>query len=90
MASPEFEAELLPIGEYYELWFVGPGDVPGRPNRISAGTFHPDKDGRSIVTFAAAVDPVTCPEVAVTAEPGDGHPALNGPDVLRARSRIRT
>ena len=41
-----FRSESLPIlpkGDYYELWFVGPGDRPGRRNRISAGTFHPDE-----------------------------------------------
>ena len=52
------ELPILPKGDYYELWFVGPGDTPARPNRISAGTFHPDENGRSEVTFAAAVDPV--------------------------------
>jgi anti-sigma-K factor RskA len=83
-----FETDDLPIlprGEYYELWFVGPGDRPGRPNRISAGTFHPDEQGRSDVRFAAAVDPAEYPGLAVTAEPGDGDPAPQGPDVLRFR-----
>ncbi|MGI8595249.1 MAG: anti-sigma factor, partial [Solirubrobacteraceae bacterium] len=76
---------ILPKGEYYELWWVGPGDRPGRPNRISAGTFHPDQQGRSIVTFAAAVDPKKYPTLAVTAEPGDGDPRPSTPDALRSR-----
>ncbi len=75
---------ILPKGEFYELWFVGPGDSPGRPNRISAGTFHPDKQGRSKVTFAAAVDPAKYPVLSVTAEPGDGDPSPSGPDILRS------
>ena len=75
---------ILPKGEYYEIWFVGPGDRPTRPNRISAGTFHPDEKGRSYVTFAAAVDPALYPIVSVTAEPGDGDPRATGPEVLRA------
>jgi anti-sigma-K factor RskA len=82
-----FRSETLPIlpkGEYYELWFVGPGDRPGRPNRISAGTFHPDEDGRSVVRFAAAVDPARYPTLSVTAEPGDGDPRATGPEVLRS------
>jgi hypothetical protein len=37
---------VLPRGEYYELWFVGPDDTRRRPNRISAG--------RSIRTSMAA------------------------------------
>ncbi len=76
---------ILPKGDYYELWFVGPGDTPARPNRISAGTFHPDEDGRSHVRFAAAVDPAKYPVLSVTAEPGDGDPRPTGPEVLRSR-----
>jgi hypothetical protein len=81
-----FDSDSLPIlpkGEYYELWFVGPGDRPGRPNRISAGTFHPDEDGRSHVVFAAAVDPALYPSLVVTAEPGDGDPSPSRREVLR-------
>ena len=79
------ELPILPKGEYYELWFVGPGDTPATPNRISAGTFHPDENGRSEVTFAAAVDPALYPVLSVTAEPGDGDPSPTGPEVLRSR-----
>ena len=79
------ELPILPAGEFYELWFVGPGDTPAAPNRISAGTFHPDEDGRSDVTFAAAVDPALFPVLSVTAEPGDGDPQPTGPEVLRSR-----
>ena len=73
---------ILPKGELYEVWFVGPGDRPGSPQRISAGTFHPDEAGRSRVTLAAAVDPALYPTIVVTAEPGDGDPAP-GREVLR-------
>jgi anti-sigma-K factor RskA len=76
---------ILPKGDYYELWFVGRGDTRARPNRISAGTFHPDEDGRSHVRFAAAVDPAKYPVLSVTAEPGDGDPRPTGPEVLRSR-----
>jgi anti-sigma-K factor RskA len=83
-----FESDSLPIlpkGKYYELWFVGAGDSPDSPNRISAGTFHPDEQGRSHVRFAAAVDPAKYPVLSVTAEPGDGDPRATGPEVLRSR-----
>ncbi len=63
---------------------------PAKPNRISAGTFHPDDDGRSKVELTAAVDPSKYPELSVTAEPGDGNPAPNGPEVLRTRLQVRT
>lgn len=75
---------ILPDSDLYELWFVGPGDTPRTPNRISAGTFHPDADGRSHVDLTAAVDPALYPTISITAEPGDGDPAPNGPEVLRA------
>ena len=78
------ELPILPKGDYYELWFVGPGDTPSSPNRISAGTFHPDEQGRSHVRFAAAVDPALYPVLSVTAEPGDGNPERTGPEVLRS------
>lgn len=75
---------ILPTGEYYEVWFVGPGDSPETPNRISGGTFHPDTDGRSKVTFAAAVNPVLYPIVQITSEEGDGDPSSSGVVVLEA------
>ncbi|CAN5874455.1 hypothetical protein BH23ACT10_BH23ACT10_37050 [soil metagenome] len=75
---------VLPTGEYYELWFVGPDDTPGVPDRISAGTWHPDAAGVSEVRFHAAVDPRRYPTIAVTAEPGDGDPRASGSEVLRS------
>ncbi len=84
-----FETEDLPIlpkGDFYELWFVGAGDTRSNPNRISAGTFHPDEQGRAYVRFTAAVDPAKYPVLSVTKEPGDGDPQRTGPEVLRSRS----
>jgi hypothetical protein len=74
----------LPASEYYELWFVGPGDAPGAPNRVSAGTFHPDSHGRVVARFFAAANPRKLPVIAVTREPRDGNPAATLPDVLRS------
>lgn len=73
---------ILPTGEHYELWFVAAADGPVDLDRISAGTFHPDADGRSAVRFAAAVDPALYPIVQITAEPGDGDPAPSGDVVI--------
>ena len=75
---------ILPTGELYEVWFVATDDSPATPHRISAGTFHPDPDGRSDVQFTAAVNPQLYPIVEITAEPGDGNPLPTGPIVLRA------
>lgn len=77
---------ILPKGEYYELWFVGPDDTPSSPNRISAGTFHPDENGVSDVSFTAAVDPAQYPTIEITAEPGDGDPTATGKVVMRLKS----
>ena len=80
---------ILPTGEFYEVWFVGPGDTPGSPNRISAGTFHPDDQGRTNIVLFAAVDPRKLPVLEVTAEPGDGDPGPSGPAVLRTQLTVR-
>lgn len=61
----------------YELWFVGPR------GRVSAGTFHPDANGRGTVKLVAAADPKQYPRLSVTLEPNDGDPRRTGPEVLR-------
>jgi anti-sigma-K factor RskA len=63
----------------YELWFVAPGG-----SRVSAGTFHPDDDGRGTVRLVGAADPRRYPKITVTLEPADGNPRRQGPTVLRA------
>jgi len=60
----------------YELWFVGPR------GRVSAGTFHPDEQGRGVVRLLAAADPKQYPTLSVTLEPNDGNPRRSGPEVL--------
>lgn len=74
---------MLPLGQYYELWFVGPDDTPGAPDRVSAGTFHPDyDDGTTLVVLHAAVDPTLFPSLEITREVGDGDPAPSSDVVL--------
>ena len=80
---------ILPKGEFYEVWFVGPGDTPASPNRISAGTFHPDDQGRTKIMLFGAVDPKKLPVLEITAEPGDGNPLPSGPAVLRTQLVVR-
>ena len=41
------------------------------------------------MSTTAAVDPERYPGAAVTAEPGDGDPSPNGPDVLRGEGRLQ-
>lgn len=78
---------VLPKGEYYELWFVGPGDSPSDPNRIPAGTFHPDEQGNTDVLLHAAVDPALFPRVQITAQSGPGDPEEVGPVVASLVAR---
>ena len=56
------------------------------PNRISAGTFHPNERGRPGSMPTAAADPAKYPILSVTAEPGDGNSGPTGPEVLRLDS----
>jgi len=76
LTSSEFP--ILPKGEAYEVWFVGAGDSADDPNRVSAGTLHPDEAGNTDVVLHAAVDPALYPLIEITAEPAGGNPALEG------------
>lgn len=69
----------------YECWYVGPGDTPDHPNRVTAGTFRVDPDGQADVRMWAAVDPKKFPIMQVTAEPANGDPASSGRVVLAGR-----
>ncbi len=74
---------ILPKGEFYEVWFVAEDDTPTTPMRISAGTFHPDLEGRTFVMMTAAVDPNLFPILVITAEVADGDPRPSQNEVLR-------
>ena len=79
---------ILPKGEFYEVWFLAPGDTQTAPKRISAGTFHPDLAGRTFVEMTAAVDPNKYPTLAITAETADGDPAPSTNEVMRGTLAI--
>lgn len=80
---------ILPTGQFYEVWFLAAGDTPTTPKRISAGTFHPDREGRTSVKMTAAVDPNKYPTLAITAETADGDPAPSPIEVMRGTLTIR-
>jgi hypothetical protein len=67
---------------YYECWFVGPGDTEQTPNRVSAGTFTVGPDGSADVTMTSAADPARFPKMGVTLEPNDGNPQRTGKKAL--------
>ena len=74
-------------GRFYECWYVGDGDQPGRPARVSAGTFTLPESGRTTVRMTTAADRTRYPRIEVTLEPDDGDPRATGPVVLRSPRR---
>ncbi|MEG9227006.1 anti-sigma factor [Aeromicrobium sp. Sec7.5] len=65
----------VPYEQYYELWFL---TDEGDSTWVSAGTFHPDAEGNTVVVLHAAVDPSVVSEVRITRELRDGDPAPSG------------
>jgi hypothetical protein len=62
----------LPAGSFYECWYAGPGNAPGHPQLITAGTFTVGTDGTATVQMWSAADPRTFATMQITAEqPGD-------------------
>jgi anti-sigma-K factor RskA len=79
----DLTATGLPPGTY-ECWYIGPGDQPGTPNRVSAGTFKVEVDGDVVdVDMTVGVSPLTFKVMEISQEPADGNPAMTGPVVLR-------
>lgn len=66
---------VVPYEEFYELWFL---TDEGGSTWVSAGTFHPDDEGDTVVVLHAAVDPSVVSEVRITREPRDGNAAPSG------------
>ena len=62
----------LGSGRFYECWYAGPGNRPGHPELITAGTFTVGHGGSATVRMWSAADPRTFPTMQITAErPGD-------------------
>lgn len=68
-------------GQFYECWYAGPGNRPGHPNLITAGTFTVGRSGAASVTMWSAADPHQFPTMQITVErPSD--PGQPGPVIL--------
>ena len=64
--------KTLPPGQFYECWYAGPGNRPGHPNLITAGTFVIGPSGSGTFTMHSAADPAKFKIMQITAEqPGD-------------------
>jgi hypothetical protein len=62
----------LRSGQFYECWYAGPGNRPGHPDLITAGTFTGSPDGSATVQMWSAADPHSFPVMQITIEqPGD-------------------
>jgi anti-sigma-K factor RskA len=83
--SVELKVEGLspaPAGAYYECWFVGDGDTPTTPNRVSVGTFEVPDSGEHTVEMTSAASAARFPNMGVTVEPDDGNPQRTGDKAL--------
>lgn len=59
-------------GQFYECWYEGPGNRPGHPELITAGTFKLGPGGAASVTMWSAVNLQVFQTMQITAErPGD-------------------
>jgi anti-sigma-K factor RskA len=74
--------EPTPEDAVLECWFVGEGDSPETPNRVSVGTFRVDSSGEAEVQMSGAVDLDQFPRMGVTLETDGGDPAQTGDKVL--------
>ena len=84
--------KVLPPGQFYECWYAGPGNRPGHPNLITAGTFVVGQSAGGTFTMWSAADPAKFKIMQITAEqPGDagqhGQVILSG-SVKPPRTRI--
>jgi anti-sigma-K factor RskA len=59
-------ADLGP-GRFYECWWVGPGNRPGHPVLVSAGSFTVGRSGTATVQMWTAADPDAFSTVQITA-----------------------
>ena len=59
-------------GQFYECWYAGPGNRPGHPELITAGTFILGRSGTGSFTMWSAANPQVFKTMQITAErPGD-------------------
>jgi hypothetical protein len=55
-------------GRFYECWWAGPGNRPGHPVLISAGTFTVGRSGTVTAQMWTTANPDTFPDVRITAQ----------------------
>ena len=60
-----------PTGRFYECWYAGPGNRPGHPELITAGTFTVGRSGGGTFTMWSAANPLTFGTMQITEEGPD-------------------
>jgi anti-sigma-K factor RskA len=74
-------ADLGP-GRFYECWWVGPGNRPGHPVLVTAGSFTVGRSGAATVQMWTAANPDTFSTMQITAgtagSTGEGRVVLAG------------
>jgi hypothetical protein len=70
-------------GQFYQCWWAGPGNTPGHPRLVSAGTFTAGPAGTATVQLWTAANPDDFPAIEITldsaARPGQpGRVVLSG------------
>jgi Anti-sigma-K factor rskA len=65
-------------GQFYQCWWVGPGNRPAHPRLISAGTFTVGPSGTATLQMSTAADPADFPAIEITLDSAarPGQPGL--------------
>jgi hypothetical protein len=73
-------------GQFYECWYAGPGNRPGHPELITAGSFTVGPDGHGSFTMWSAADPHVFRTMQITpGHPGDAR--QRGQIILTGQAR---
>jgi Anti-sigma-K factor rskA len=80
--------DLQPLGpgRFYECWYAGPGNQPGHPDLITAGTFTVGPSGTATVQMWSAANPSTFPTMQITTEQA-GDAGQHGRVILTGTAR---
>jgi hypothetical protein len=71
-------------GQYYGCWYTGPGNRPGQPQLITAGSFTVGPSGTADLTMWSAANPARLPTMEITTDTGTG--AAPGQQILVGRA----
>jgi hypothetical protein len=81
-------SHLPPLGpgQFYECWYAGPGNRPGHPELITAGTFILGRSGAGSFSMWSAANPQVFKTMQITAE-RPGNAGQHGQVILTGTAR---